>query len=258
VNREMRPLILVSNDDGIAAEGLRVLVEAMKKIGNVAVVAPAQERSAVGHAITLHSPLRVRSHAFGEGVVAWSINGMPADCIKIAVSSLLPVKPDLVVSGINVGANMGMDILYSGTISAATEAVILGMKAFAISVEEKIENDFIPAMKTATLVAKALLRHSLSSETVLNVNVPGGGIEEIRGILITSQSSARFSETYEERKDPRNESYYWLTGTPASSSNEVGTDVDAVNRGYISITPLSLLLTHIESIKRVRQWNLTF
>jgi len=246
----------LSNDDGIRAGGLGALARAMKRLGDVVVVAPETEKSAVGHAITLSSPLRVRNHPIEGTISGWSVNGMPADCVKIAVSRMLPAKPDLVVSGINAGANMGMDILYSGTVSAATEAAILGIRACAVSVASCPVKDFAAAAEIAVVVARALLNHALTPDTVLNMNVPGGPPEDIRGIMVTSQSRSRFRETYEKRMDPRNEVYYWLTGEFGVVPGERGTDVDAVRRGYVSVTPLSLLLTDRRCAGVMKKWKL--
>jgi len=257
MNGLRRPLILLSNDDGIRAEGLSALVRAMKKLGDVVVVAPDTGRSAVGHAITLSTPLRVRELVINGRFFGWSVNGMPADCIKIAVSSMLRRKPDLVVSGINAGANMGMDILYSGTVSAATEAAILGIPACAVSVASHEGMDFDAAAAIASVIARALLKNPLPFDTVLNVNIPGCAPADIRGIRVTSQSRSRFRETYEKRSDPRNEVYYWLTGEFQDVPDERGTDVNAVREGFVSVTPLSLSLTNAPCVAMMNGWKLS-
>ena len=179
-------LILVTNDDGITAAGIKALVESLKKIGDVAVVAPERERSAVGHAITMHKPLRAnREKFFGEGIDAWSVNGTPSDCVKLGIEVLAKEKPDLVFSGINRGPNLGTDVLYSGTVSAAVEAVMMGVPSAALSLASYEYEDYGAASEFAVSLALNMYREGLEGDTLLNVNVPGVSRDEIKGVRVT-------------------------------------------------------------------------
>ncbi|MEL6616099.1 MAG: 5'/3'-nucleotidase SurE, partial [Bacteroidota bacterium] len=208
-----RPLILLANDDGIDAAGLTALARALDGLGDLAVVAPFEEQSAVGHSITIRDPMRVHPWPFevASGPVwARAVTGTPADCIKIACQRLLPRMPDLVVSGINHGPNTAVNVIYSGTVSAATEACILGIAAIAVSHAEWKPTSFDAAGETARHIAEQVLARGLPSDVLLNVNVPGGASGDLAGTRVTRQARARWNEEFEERFDPTNRPYYWL------------------------------------------------
>ncbi len=257
--RPNRPLILLSNDDGVDANGLAALAAALQGLGTIAVVAPVQEQSAVGHAITVHNPMRAHPWAF-EGpdgpIWARAVTGTPADCVKLAAQKLLPRKPDLVVSGINHGPNAAINVIYSGTVSAATEAAILGIPSFAIShCSWDSEVDFEAAGHYARLVAERILGHGLPTGVLLNVNVPDLAMEHIRGVEVTRQARARWEEEFEERRDPFNRPYYWLGGRFVNLDDGHDTDLHAIDRGYVSITPIHYDLTAYDHISRIEGWD---
>jgi 5'-nucleotidase len=248
--------ILISNDDGIAAPGIAALADEMKKIGEVIVVAPDKQQSAVGHAITMNSPLRVYPfHRDGE-MFGYAVDGTPADAVKMGVRFLLrEQQPDLVISGINHGSNTAVSILYSGTVSAATEGTILGIPSFAISVTTHGEIDFGPAARFAAKLAPEVLRKGLPRGTLLNVNVPAIPEQEIKGVRVTKQSQSIWDDTYEVRRDPANREYFWLTGTMAVTDPDPDTDQVAIHDGYISISPIHYRLTNEEMFSRMRSWG---
>jgi len=245
--------ILVTNDDGIQAPGLRALAEALQAVGEVTVVAPEHEQSAVGHAITLHQPLRVRLlDAAGGGW--WAVQGTPADCVGLGIRKLIEDGPDLVVAGINRGANLGEDVLYSGTVSAATEAVILGVPAFAVSNVSFTSDDYRAAAAFATDLAGRLLRHPLPPPTFLNVNVPDLPPERIAGVRVTRQGWRVYRSTYIERVDPRGRPYYWLGAERPEDEPVPGTDIAAIQAGYIAVTPQQPDLTAHERLAELAGW----
>ena len=250
-----KPLILLTNDDGIYAQGILAAWQELRKIGEVEVVAPDAERSAVGHAITLLLPLRakevVRNVRFGYGV-----NGMPADCVKIAVKAILPRPPDLVVSGINLGANTGTNVIYSGTVSAATEARILGIPSIAVSLATFTHPDFSYAARFTRKLAIAVLAKGLPDKTLLNVNVPNIPEDKIKGVAITQQGESRVEERFEKRTDPRNQTYYWLDGQFRLQEPKNEADAAKVSDGYVSITPVQYDLTAYPAIDLLKGWKL--
>ncbi|MCX7705678.1 MAG: 5'/3'-nucleotidase SurE [bacterium] len=248
----MKKLVLVSNDDGIFAEGLTVLCKTLLNVFDVVVVAPDSERSNVGHAITLSLPLRVEALKIPAGITGYSVNGMPADCIKIAVSSLLNRKPDIVISGINLGSNLGIDVLYSGTVSAATEAAILGIPAFAISLDSLEDPDFSYAAFFALTLAEKVINNGLPENTVLNVNVPQG---KPSGVRVVPLSRARYREYYEKRINPRKKTYYWLAGEFMEETDVGDSDTRALKEGFITITPLKIDMTNYECIEIFSRWK---
>ncbi|MCM8822106.1 MAG: 5'/3'-nucleotidase SurE [Candidatus Omnitrophica bacterium] len=248
----MKRLALVSNDDGIFADGLNILCEKLAGEFDVAIVAPDSERSNVGHAITLSMPLKIEKVKTPCGITGYSVSGMPADCIKIAVSSLLGRKPDIVVSGINLGSNLGIDVLYSGTVSAATEAVIMGIPAFAISLDTLENPDFFCAANFAKELAIAMLKNRIPENIVLNVNVPFG---EPRGVKIVPLSKARYRERYEKRINPRKKEYWWLTGEFMEETDIGDSDIRWVKDGFVTITPLNIDLTDYEYLNLISEWK---
>jgi 5'-nucleotidase len=251
--------ILLTNDDGIFAEGLQELVKQFQKIAEeLYVVAPNHEQSATGHAITMHRPLRAEKVKYQHSpeVNAWSVNGTPADCVKLAVESILPVKPDLVVSGINRGDNLGTDVLYSGTVSAAIEAAILGLPAIAVSLAEFNEPVYDYAAEFICKLAHRLLEKGIWPDTLLNVNVPGCGRENMRGVALTRLGVRQYRNSFEERTDPRGRSYYWLAGELVESADDDDTDVAAVKKCKISVTPIHFDLTNHEILARLKDWRI--
>jgi 5'-nucleotidase len=250
--------ILITNDDGIAAPGIAALAEEMQKIGDITIVAPASEMSAVGHAITLSDPLRViayekNSHFFGHAV-----RGTPADCVKIAYWVLLKdqAKPDLLISGINLGSNTGINIIYSGTVSAATEGAILGIPSMAISLATFTKPDFQPAAKFAGRLARVLMQHQLPKGVFLNVNVPAVPAEQIQGVQITRQGQAGYLEEYSTRQDPHNRTYYWLTGDKVQIEPDEQVDDRAILQNKISITPVHYDLTCYSFLSELSTWKI--
>ncbi len=250
--------VLLTNDDGVASPGLLALTRAMREVGETFVVAPEHERSAASHAITTHKPLRVTPAALGvTGVTAWATNGTPADCVVLGLLDLLAAPPDVVVSGINLGANLGMDLLYSGTVSAAVEAALFGVASVAISVAATRDLHWDVAAQFAADLVLAVTRHGLPPDTFLNVNVPNRPAAEIRGVEVTRQSSRRYVSRLEKRSDPRGRDYYWLAGSPGDEEGAPGTDTRAVAEGWISVTPLRLDMTDDEMGPVIRSWHLS-
>lgn len=252
-----KPFILITNDDGIAAPGLQALFDALSDMAEVMVVAPSGEMSAVGHAITLSDPLRVWEFEKNGRLFGYAVKGTPADCVKVAYWALLKgrKKWDLVISGINQGANTGIDIIYSGTVSAATEGAILGIPSFAISLATYHRPDFTVAAEFARRMAERILERGLPPGVYLNVNVPALPKEQIRGVRVTRQSLAVYEERYEARRDPRDRVYYWLTGQKVGVEADREVDEQAVRQGFISITPLHYDLTHYEALRELQHWS---
>ncbi|MBW1729751.1 MAG: 5'/3'-nucleotidase SurE [Deltaproteobacteria bacterium] len=245
--------ILLTNDDGIHAPGLFALYEAFSQDYEVSVVAPETEMSAVGHAITLSQPLRVRSVTKGGRFYGYAVSGTPADCVKIAVKELLDHPPDMVLSGINLGRNVGMDILYSGTVSAATEAAFLGFKAAAISLDTRKTEDFTLAAQFSRAVVRFVMENGLRDGTALNVNIPALPPEQIQGVCFARQGLSRFEERFERRNDPRGNVYYWLMGETTIENGTPDTDFVALKSGMITITPIHYDLTCREELERIQK-----
>ena len=251
--------ILISNDDGVSSPGIYELAKSFSKIGKVTVVAPESEKSASGQAITMHKPLRNRRvDFFSDGVDAWCINGTPSDCIKFALESLLENKPDIVVSGINRGSNLGTDIFYSGTVSAAIEGAISGIPSIAFSLCCNKNCNFAPYADISSNLCAQLYRNGMDKNIVLNVNYPYIPLEEIKDIRITKLGVRRYKNCFVERVDPRGRSYFWLAGELEEVTENDDTDVSSVNRGYISITPINIDLTSYKSIDKMKKHNLVF
>ncbi|HOU55097.1 MAG TPA: 5'/3'-nucleotidase SurE [Myxococcota bacterium] len=229
-----RPLILVTNDDGIQASGLQAAVRVARELGEVRVVAPDRERSGVSHAITLSEPLRVRP--FGEG--RWSLSGTPADCVFIAVNHLLDRRPDLVISGINRGPNLGGDVLYSGTVGGAMEGTIHGIPSVALSLISSAEFDFEGAIPAVRMLLADLLQRGLEPGVTLNVNLPDASIAPFRGFRVVRLGRRFYSNDVITRTDPRGEEYLWIGGTRVTMETTPDTDCGAVQEGWASVTPL--------------------
>ncbi|MGQ9689621.1 MAG: 5'/3'-nucleotidase SurE [Desulfobaccales bacterium] len=241
--------ILITNDDGIHAPGLAALYKELCSFGKVTVVAPESEQSAVGHAISLNQPLRVRQVSL-DSITGWAVSGTPADCVKIAIAELLPQLPDLVVSGINLGPNVGINVLYSGTVSAATEAAILGVRGLAFSLNTYKNADFVRAADLARQVLARLLGwQDWTPQICLNVNLPDLPPGQIQGIRFTRQDVGPLVEHFERRVDPRERIYYWLAEINDRQAPDLSTDFGALQAGYVSITPIHHDLTHYPTLE---------
>lgn len=249
-----RPLILVSNDDGINSPGIKVLVDLMKSLGEVLVVAPDGPQSAMGHAITIDEPLRVTKVDMFEGIDSYQCTGTPADCVKLAIDKIIHRKPDLMVSGINHGSNSSINVIYSGTMSAAVEAAIDGIPAIGFSLcNYSFEADFEPCKPYLHKIASTLLQKPLPYGTLLNVNIPDN---EIKGIKICRQAIAKWKEDFDERLDPLGRKYYWMTGKFVNMDHGDDTDEWALSQGYISVVPTQFDLTDHRNISTLNQWDL--
>ena len=251
-----KPLILLTNDDGIGAPGLYALVREIRKTADAVVVAPASERSAVGHAITISTPLRVVEYERDGTFFGYAVKGTPADCVKIAVWALLKRRPDAVVSGINLGPNTGINTIYSGTVSAATEGALLSIPSFAVSLATYHRPDFRYAAKFARKLVKVLLREGLPPGVYLNVNVPACPEREVQGVRITRQGMALYREEFDRRTDPQGRVYYWLTGQKVNKEKESNVDDGAILSKCVSVTPVHYDLTKYECIEPLKRWRL--
>lgn len=253
-----KPLILVTNDDGITAPGIRALIEVLTTIGDVVVVAPNSPQSGMGHAITLDSMLFVeRINSTEEPHAEYSCSGTPADCVKLGIREVLDRRPDLCVSGINHGSNASINVIYSGTMSAALEAGIEGIPAIGFSLLDYSWNANFDAAKpyVKTIVQNAL-RNGIPKDTVLNVNIPNIAEKQIKGIKICRQARGNWEETFDKRKNPQGKDYYWLSGKFVNLDNNDDTDEWALKNNYISIVPTQFDLTAHKHIKKLNTWNL--
>lgn len=242
-----KPLILVCNDDGIFSPGIKALAEVAAEFGEVVVVAPDRQQSAVGHAITMSVPLRANEMTVAKKYKGFAVNGTPADCVKLAHGNLLERKPDLVLSGINHGSNAGINILYSGTVSAATEGTILGYPSIAVSCTAYPEEaDLTGAQEAARRVVKFVLDKGLPKGVTLNVNAPEG---EFKGIEWSRMADSRYVEEYEDRVDPFNRAYYWLTGQFELLDDGNDSDIHILNEGNATVTPIQYDLTDYNLLK---------
>lgn len=249
-----QPTILLCNDDGIEAEGLKSLAKEIKKFAKIIVVAPHTQQSAVGHSITMSNPIRVNKVLMFKNFYGFAVEGTPADSVKLAVHTLLKdTKIDLLISGINQGANTAINIIYSGTVSAATEGTILGIPSIAVSLTSYTYNNFSTAARYTAKIAKKVLRYGLPPGTLLNVNIPPTNY--IKGILPTKQGKSSWDDTYEIRLDPSKRQYFWLTGKMNKVDNSLEYDVKAVEEGYISITPIHYDLTDYNMVEKLKKWN---
>ncbi|MBC8346004.1 MAG: 5'/3'-nucleotidase SurE [Candidatus Marinimicrobia bacterium] len=251
-----RPSILIANDDGIFADGIHALWEAMSEIGEPTVVAPNTEKSAVGHAITISDPIRIEKVKRSGGFLGYAVNGTPADSVKIGVKAIMEQKPDIIISGINAGANVGQSLLYSGTISAATEGTFLGIPSIAISLDSIRGGDWTGAKIVAKKIVKAVMENNLPHGTLLNVNVPNLPEAEIKGYQVTYQGSIYFKDRFEKREDPRGRLYYWMTGKLINPDTNIQSDGVAIKEGYVSITPLHPQLTHFDYVDKLTDWKI--
>jgi 5'-nucleotidase len=244
--------ILLTNDDGINAPGLKALYEVSKEFGDPLIVAPQIERSAAGHAITLSDPLRVQEIEQKGRFYGYAVNGTPADCVKIAVKAILKTRPALVISGINLGSNLGTSVIYSGTVSAATEGVILGIPALAISLDASHNPDFSLARKFISQLLPKLNLANFPVDTALNINIPAIAASELAGIELTRQGKFRFEEYFDRRLDPGQRVYYWLTGKTKTNGDGQGADSQAIAHNRISITPIHYDMTNYAALESFR------
>lgn len=265
--------LLISNDDGIFALGIRSLANALAEAGHeVTVVCPDQERSATGHGLTLHHPIRAEivESIFNPGITAWACSGTPSDCVKLALGALLEHPPDFVLSGINHGSNLGTDVLYSGTVSAAMEGVIEGIPGIAFSLTSFQSKEFQPAVNFARTLLIQLEQQPPPQNLLLNVNIPAVPEAEIAGVLLTRQGVRRYVDVFQKRLDPRGKTYYWLAGEvledveetylegAADWLNQIPTDVQANRKNYITVTPLQYNLTSSLGLSKLQDWQLNF
>jgi 5'-nucleotidase len=249
--------ILVTNDDGVQAPGLLALAQAMRQLGAVTVLAPDRNWSASGHVKTMERPLRVRETHLADGSAAFSSDGAPSDCVALALLGVLNEKYDLVVSGINPNANIGHDVTYSGTVTAAMEAVIAEVPGLAVSLDSPPEHgllDYGPAARVALRVATQAMQQGLPAGILLNLNVPYLQDDQFKGLLITRQGLRVYRDALDARKDPRGRAYYWIGGDAPTGIAEDGTDFGALAAGYISLTPLHLDLTARAAIPTLQNW----
>jgi 5'-nucleotidase len=257
VKKDSRPVILITNDDGVTAPGILNLIEAVKDLGKIIVVAPDKPQSGMGHAITIGHPLRLHKIKTVENVETWSCTGTPVDCVKLAVDKILHRKPDLCLSGINHGANHSINVIYSGTMSAAVEAAIESIPSVGFSLLDfNIEADFTGARQYARQVVEMMLKTKLDKHTVLNVNIPSVPAELIKGIKICRQAYAKYVEDFIERTDPHGRLYYWLTGEFVNFDKGKDTDVWALANNYVSVVPVQFDLTnYVLKSQLEKQWK---
>lgn len=249
--------VLLTNDDGIYSEGLIALADKISEVANVFIVAPDRERSATAHAITMHKPLRVdRANIPHYESNSWMVNGTPSDCVKLALECLLDIKPDIVLSGINKGPNLGTDVIYSGTVSAAIEATILGVPAVALSIAAYENVDYDYPARFAKKLCTQLSNFNFPKDFLINVNIPPLNEKDICGVCITHLGFRKYRNTFDKRKDPRGKIYYWLAGEVIENIEDVGSDVWAIKNNYISITPIHFDLTRYDIIDNIKKWNL--
>ena len=247
---DMNYKLLLSNDDGINSSGLHALANGLKKLGEIYIVAPDREQSASSHALSIHRPLRIENIAENT----YSIDGTPTDCINIAINGILKeISPDIVVSGINKGENLGDDITYSGTVSAAIEGTLLGIPSLAVSLQGRNEFDFTAASHFAHLVSRYILANSIPKYTLINMNIPALPVNKIKGIKITRQGKRLYNDPIVEKTDPRGRKYYWIGGDVLDSLEMDNSDIDAINKGYVSLTPIQLDMTDYDLMSKLEK-----
>ena len=247
--------ILATNDDGIMAPGLAAMRRALAGLGEVTVVAPTTPRSAVGHSISLTEPVLCHRMDLGEGVAGFGIEGSPADCVKLAVLELMPERPDLVVSGLNLGANVGINVLYSGTVAAAVEGAFYGLPSAAVSLEDGESVDFEGAADLAKRLIEQFIASRPERGALLNINIPNLSPGPPKGVKVVPQSLKGWREKWDARRDPRGRTYYWITGDPQAEDAGAETDVSALAARYVTVTPLRWDLTDHARLAAVRGWR---
>jgi len=250
--------ILLTNDDGVYAPGLRALRAELLRLGEVTVVAPATEQSAAGHSITLLTPLVVQE-VFDEQKkrLGWAVEGKPADCVKLALVQLLPERPDLIVSGLNAGSNAGINVIYSGTVAAAIEGAFFNLTSIAVSLEytKPTQLDFPRAASYARKVIEQILERRPPAGTLFNVNIPSLEEGPPRGVRVVPQGLVPYQERYDRRSDPRGRTYFWVTSEIKGAAHEPDTDVTGLGEQYITVTPLKFDLTHQPLLEQMRRWD---
>lgn len=250
-----KPTILVTNDDGITAPGLAALVEVMQSLGEVVVVAPDSPQSGMGHAITVDNPLRLDRVTYHGESLGYQCSGTPVDCVKLAVNKILHRKPDLCVSGINHGGNSSINVIYSGTMSAAMEGAIEGIPSIGFSLKNyAMDADFSAAQKYVKIISENVLKHKLPLGTLLNVNIPSIPEQHIKGIKICRQAIAKWQEEFDEREDPNRRKYYWLTGKFDNCDKGEDTDEWALANGFVSVVPVQFDFTAHHAIPLLNEW----
>lgn len=251
-------VILITNDDGITAPGIKNLIEAVRDLGKVVVVAPDKPQSGMGHAITIGVPLRLHKVNFFEGIEAYQCTGTPVDCVKLAVDKVLHHKPDICLSGINHGANHSINVIYSGTMSAAVEAAIESIPSIGFSLlDYSLEADFAASRKYAKVLVDHMLNNPTDKHCVLNVNIPIGTPAEIKGMKVCRQAYAKYEEDFLERDDPHGRKYYWLTGEFVNFDEGTDTDVWALANNYVSVVPVQFDLTHYKLKQKLeKDWTI--
>jgi 5'-nucleotidase len=248
--------ILLTNDDGIYAPGLAAMERALRRLGDVVVVAPAVEQSGVGHSITFLSPLMAKEVFDGERRRGWAVEGSPADCVKLAVSEFCP-KPDLLVSGINGGLNLGINVLYSGTVAGATEGAVFGLPCFAVSLEYDEQAKFNEASEMAVrLIEQIMAQRDADSHRLYNINIPTTALKQPKGVRVVPMATVGWPAEFDRRVDPKGRRYYWAMGTPAVPAEGEMTDLQAWEEGYVTVTPLRIDRTEREMLERMRDWQL--
>jgi 5'-nucleotidase len=254
--KQERPLILVTNDDGITAKGIRSLIEVAREFGDVWVVAPDSPQSGMGHAITVHNILRLQEIQDVEGIREFSCTGTPVDCVKLAIYRILKRRPDLLLSGINHGANYSINVIYSGTMSAAVEGAVEGIPSIGFSLlDHSPEADFTGSKEVARRIIADALEKGIPKNTCLNVNIPNVPPEEIKGIRVCRQAKAYWEDDFQPRKDPSGKIYYWITGEFVNHDKGDDTDVWALEHNYVSLVPVHYDLTAHHALAELSDWN---
>lgn len=250
-----KKLILVCNDDGITAPGIRNLIEVAREFGDVVVVAPDKPQSAMGHAITINATIRVHPMR-SDGILEYACSGTPVDCIKLAVNKILHRKPDLLVSGINHGSNASINVIYSGTMSAAMEGAMEGIQSIGFSLlDHSIDADFSAAKHYARIIINQALNDKMPDGICLNVNIPNVSVEMVQGIKVCRQARANWEEEFDERKDPNGKPYYWLTGVFKNFDEGIDTDIWALDNNYVSIVPCQFDITAHKVLQHYKNWE---
>lgn len=254
-NKE-RPLILITNDDGIFAKGLKHLVNTIKPFGDILIVAPDKPQSGMGHAITVNNVLRLKKYKYEEGIDAYSCSGTPVDCVKLAIYRLLKRKPALLVSGINHGANFSVNVLYSGTMSAAVEGALEGVPSIGFSLcNHDLDADFSTCTKVIQKLVKNALNGEMPNDVCLNVNIPDVKPEELKGIKVCRQAKAHWEDDFDARKDPYGTEYFWLVGEFKNLDKGEDTDVFALEHNYASVVPVQFDMTAHHAITEINAWD---
>ncbi len=247
--------ILITNDDGIYSPGLAALVKGMRELGEIVVVAPDREQSSVGHAITLSNPLRMTKITRDGEFLGYACSGTPADAVKLAIKVVMPEMPQLLISGINVGANVGASLIYSGTVSAATEGTLLGVPSIAVSLDSRVGENYETAVIFTKQLAQLVLEKGLPNGILLNVNVPDRPANEIAGVRVVTQGKTNFNDFFDKREDPRGQQYFWMCGTMVAGDNSLEHDVAALEAGFITVTPVHYDLTAYDFLDELNSWG---